>query len=149
MVWFFGAVALILLIVFPRQSVVLVLAAVGLALIVGGGAYVYDNYEKSQRAKLAIEIRYDPESCGDAYPLVTKISNDSKRTVLNTSWGLSIKQPGRSSELVDYSYRDRSTDVIIKPGYEWSGCYPLPKISSFLDPKTLIYSVRWKNVRFE
>jgi hypothetical protein len=90
----------------------------------------------------------DRKECpDDKYPIHIIIGNGSGRTLQHTTFSLSARQPGRSSDLAEYnSYED---DHISPPKQGYGGCWIAPKLKEpVADPRTLEWSIKYKTLDF-
>lgn len=78
---------------------------VGLALLLAAAIYGYNWYTHDRHVQnVQFLITTDRKECpDDKYPIHIIIGNGSGRTLEHTTFTLSAHQPGRSSELAEYS----------------------------------------------
>ena len=106
--------------------------------------YTYDRHVKNVDFIVSTDRKECPE---DDYPIYIIIRNRSGHTLESASFRLSARQPGRSSELVDYSSYEN--DHIILPNEGYSGCWWVPKLSESADPRTLQWSIKYNTLHFQ
>jgi hypothetical protein len=124
----------------------------GLVIIVIGGIWT-DNYWNETLPKSQVQVQMQStwqDKCDDPFPLFVAIVNNSRRTVERVTFWPVAKRPGHSTDLVEYSARDYSTDKILKPGEGYAQCWAVPPLSDkSADWRTLEWSVGPVSVQFE
>lgn len=120
--------------------VVVVVGAVGIAVLVG-----IDAYNDAQQRKVVVSVAYDLKACGTKFPLFVTIHNGSNKTVNKVSWKMGAYEPGHSTNLVrspelgsDPTYIVES-DIIINSGEHSRECYALPVLPVSSRPEKLLY----------
>jgi hypothetical protein len=87
----------------------------------------------------------DDGSCAKEFPLLIEIHNHSPRTVAKVDTWVSMKMPGRSSELMPPGTAHTS-DIITLPGKSNELCWRLPRTDA---NKTWVYTVDRKEIHFQ
>lgn len=107
---------------------------------------ITDNTEKVDREyekvknKVNVKIAYMGDRCTDDYPLDVRISNESDRKILYSSFNVDIREKGSSTSLLSnetLSLPKLVQDSIIEPGYTLSACYKMPKLSKKFDKEKM------------
>ena len=125
---------------------------IGVVIIGTIGALLYEDInrvkkleaDKKQYEAVSITISYDTKHCPEEYPLLTIISNDSKKIVEKVSWSISAYKPGYSNDLVrnhSFSQPPYSSDKILNQGQWFSSCYKVPSLEGSFPAKELNWSV--------
>lgn len=109
--------------------------------------YLYHTLPPQQ---VGITVEYLPESpCREDSPFYMRITNDSYRDVLGTSFTLSVKVDEHSDSIVQYDKDSYSTDTVVKAGTSHEGCWAYPKLyKNNHDPYKLIYEVKQPVIKF-
>lgn len=102
-------------------------------------AKIDGEYEKAKK-KVSVKIAYMGDRCTEDYPLDVRISNESDRKILYSSFNLDIREKGSSTSLINdgtLSFPKLVQDGIVEPGYTLSVCYKMPKISKKFDKEKM------------
>jgi hypothetical protein len=143
-------IVLVLLVNFPKQTLVCLGVAVGGAALFIYVVFIQPQQEQSRlEQQVTVKVTYDAQACSQAYPLLISVENISPKTVIHVSWRVEVYRPGYSSNLAGYP-SDYDTDKIIGTMQRWSACYVLPKelAQKSLEPNTLEYRISGKYSRF-
>lgn len=99
---------------------------------------------------VTIEVKYQPDSpCRKDSPFYMRITNDSYRDVLGTSFTLSVKVDEESDSIVQLAAQSYTTDTVVAAGTSHEGCWTYPKLyRNKHDPHKLIYQVKKPVIRF-
>lgn len=148
MEWIGALIFVVLLFIFPKQIGILIAFFVAVIVaIVGYNQYQTYLTEKEQNL-VSISVVYSEENCIPPMPLSVRISNKSKREIVEVGWDFVARRPGYSSNLLDYLDQDAKSDKIIKPGEVWDFCYRVPKSQRFMEPEKVEWSISGKRVTF-
>lgn len=103
--------------------------------------------------KVLVDVGYASKACNEKLPLAVFITNGSSKTVSLVNFDISVKIPGRSTDLVQHQYPPAyKSDRLIKPGETSGDCWSLPDIFG-LDKgtpiKDLDYGIINKSVIFQ
>jgi hypothetical protein len=130
--------------IFIAAGVLVGLAMILVAAVYSYNWYTYDRHEQNVQFLITTDRKECPD---DKYPIHIIIGNSSGRTLERVTFSLSARQPGRSSDLAEYSsYED---DHINPPKQGYGGCWSAPKLKeSVADPRTLQWSIKYKTLYF-
>lgn len=100
--------------------------------------------------KVSIEVKYQPDSpCRKDSPFYMRITNDSYRDVLGTSFTLTVKVDEQSDSIVQLAAESYITDTVVKAGTSHEGCWTYPKLyKNRHDRYKLIYEVKQPVIKF-
>jgi hypothetical protein len=136
-----------------------VLAVLGLITVAVGWAWIEATLKHRQEEKVILKTDVNEARCkGTAFPLLITILNGSSKTILEVSMGLSAREPGYSTDLVDYLSDTYTSDRIIPSNEGWSVCYKFPKLKDedrwktpddVIDKTKLEWSIKRNWIRFE
>lgn len=131
----------------PKTIIFLVLALLALYPAYLAFYYLYYTLPPQQ---VSIDVKYQPEPpCRKDSPFYMRITNDSYRDVMGTSFKLSVKVDEHSDSIVQLSAENYSTDTVVKAGTAHEGCWTYPKVyKNKHDPYKLIYEVKQPVIRF-
>ena len=145
---FIGAVFLILLVMFPRGTLLTLVWALGAAGVLTLYLWMQASNEADQKRKVALTISYDIQACGKDKPIYVQIANNSRRIVDKVEWRFTAYKPGYSTNLVSYSAPDSSSDKILRPGQRTGWCFPAPLLNGPANPSALKFGARSKWITF-
>jgi hypothetical protein len=149
MIWIAVIAALVLLIKFPKQMLLIGgIAAAGIALIVILEVAANNRY-KRERDAVTVVVKFDTTKCGPSHPLFVTIRNNGSKVVSKVTWRFAAYRPGFSSDLTEYGYSEPSSDKILAGGESYTACYPDPKIKGAFRADDLEWTVKNKRVHFK
>lgn len=67
------------------------------------------------------------QQCNAFFPLLVYIRNTGARALQRTTISLTVREPGTSTNLLEYPQQELTWDLIIPPGHDISQCYTLPE----------------------
>lgn len=106
-----------------------ILALLALLALVIGYAWAEATLRQWKEDKVVLKVNPDEPRCkGTEFPLLITILNGSSETLLEVSMRLAAREPGYSTDLVDYSSASYQSDRIIPSNEGWSVCYKFPKL---------------------
>ena len=131
----------------PKAIIIIVLIL--LALYPAYLAFNYLYYTLPPQL-VTIEVKYQPDSpCRKDSPFYMRITNDSYRDVLGTSFTLSVKVDEESDSIVQLAAQSYTTDTVVAAGTSHEGCWTYPKLyRNKHDPHNFIYQVKKPVIRF-
>lgn len=99
---------------------------------------------------VSIEVKYQPDApCREDSPFYMRITNDSYRDVLGTSFTLSVKVDEESDSIVQLAAQSYTTNTVVAAGTSHEGCWTYPKLyRNKHDPYKLIYQVKKPVIKF-
>jgi hypothetical protein len=103
-------------------------------------------WQQAAEDKVVLAFRYDPKACPPDKPIAATISNTSERTVASVFFDLVVKRRGFSGESGRLS--SVRSDKILKPGEQFSDCYPVPSLRDTFDLNELDFEVGYKVIKF-
>lgn len=126
-----------------------ILAGIVVVIISVNESYKY-LYYKLPPTLVNVSVKYLPASpCRKDTPMYMLIINDSYRSVVSTSFILTVKVDEASENLIPLLAGNYSSDVLIKPGESHEGCWSYPKLyNNKHAPESLIYSVKRQSIKF-
>lgn len=155
MVWIAAIIAVILLLVFPKQVGILVaIAAAGVGLLVLN-LHIQEESRQKELDSVSVSVMYAPLICAEGYPIAVNFKNGTSRTIKKITWNIVARKPGHSSNVIEYSpYSSEystsySSDKILAPGDVYALCYTSPKLQTGLSPDSVDWDVSSKSVIFD
>jgi hypothetical protein len=150
--WLFLTVALLLFAFlayrFPRKTLYVLFGMIALLAAVGIYAWIETVRNDRQNARVEIIATYDLSRCSKDKPLFVIVSNGSDRQINRIEWGFSAYAPGTSSNLIDDPTTRPWSDTILRPGWQMTACFALPKLPENVDPAPLRWETEDKYVVF-
>ena len=134
--WWIALALVLLSLVYVRPK--LVWAVLGCALILLSAVLIHNRQQGALRAGVVVEAAYAPALCPRERPLKVSISNRSEAVLERVAFTLQAAMPGYSTVITPYTYRQNTSEKILRPGESYADCYSLPLLTS--DP-TAEYSL--------
>ena len=130
-------------------KVITTLSAIVLTLFIAFFAYDYLRYTLPPKL-VDVSMTYLPDtSCRDDSPLYMLITNDSYRTIINTSFTLVVKKRYNNDSFLQLLKKDYSTDTAIESSSSYGGCWSFPKLNTnYYVAEDLIYEIHNQRVVF-
>jgi len=141
-----GLIFVALLILYQRFSVAGLIAFILFVAAIASLVWLQAYWQQTAEDKVVLSFRYDSKNCPSDKPIAATIANTSARTVSSVFFDLVLKRRGFSGESGRLS--SIRSDKILKPGEEFSSCYPMPSMREAFDPGELDFEVGYKVIKF-
>jgi len=133
-------------------KIVGILAAVMAVSLGALGSYYY-IHEELPKKKVEVTVRYaSDDTCSKEYPMFVIIKNESNRVINVTSFDISVRREGYSSNLTASTNAHYWTDKIMRPKTGFTACYSYPELRhEYLgkyNPTELVYEMQNKSIFF-
>lgn len=139
--WWIGLALVLLAIVYFRPKALW--AVLGLAVILLAAVLVYDHRQDVLRTKVSVDVVYAPALCSKERPLRVSIKNGSERVLHRAAFSFQATLPGYSTKITPYTYKQNTSDKILRPGEVYESCYSLPLLSRELGPEYDLEVLQW------
>ena len=100
----------------------------------------------SERDKITISsISFNEEVCSEKIPIHIIVKNDGKRSLEKMDFEIIARHKGRSTNLLNYSEKERNWDFITDPGRTRGACYGFGTLAKTEKLEDLSWSVDIKD----